>query len=139
MCKGAATYYCCDSTDEQDFVMTNRTLTVQPGDGKKCTAVGVGVGALGAVAGTLSGVVCPLCLVITPALIGAGVWAVQAEKEDGHGSSIGVVSDAELLSTDLQNVSSCSGRNRAFRPRLILGAVAFTVLVETLYYSLLFR
>lgn len=41
-------------------------------DANACMAIGVGVGALGAGAAALAGAVCPLCIVIAPALVGAG-------------------------------------------------------------------
>ena len=48
---------------------------VKKGDGKKCLALGLGVGALGTSAATLAGAVCPLCIVITPALMGSDISA----------------------------------------------------------------
>lgn len=46
-------------------------------------AAGLGVGAIGAL-GAVAGAVCPLCVVATPALLGAGVvrrvWAKHLEK-----------------------------------------------------------
>lgn len=41
---------------------------------------GLGVGALGAGAALLSGAVCPLCLVATPALLGGGIIMKLKEK-----------------------------------------------------------
>jgi len=42
-------------------------------EGDTCLALGLGVGALGAVGAVVSGAVCPLCLVIAPSLIGVGI------------------------------------------------------------------
>ena len=43
-------------------------------DGNAFLASGVGIGAFGVVSGALLGAVCPVCVVATPALIGAGVY-----------------------------------------------------------------
>lgn len=39
-----------------------------------CIGLGMGVGALGVGAAIVTGAVCPLCYVVPPALIGAGIW-----------------------------------------------------------------
>ena len=43
-------------------------------DANTCMALGVGVGALGAVAAALSGAVCPLCIFVAPGLLGIGAY-----------------------------------------------------------------
>lgn len=45
-----------------------------------CIGLGVGVGALGVGGALLTSAVCPLCIVITPALIGAGI--IQRRRVD---------------------------------------------------------
>jgi hypothetical protein len=42
-------------------------------EGNQCIALGLGVGALGAAASLALGATCPLCLVIAPGLVGAGL------------------------------------------------------------------
>lgn len=39
----------------------------------KCIAIGAGIGALGLAVGTVVGATCPLCYVVAPGLIGAGL------------------------------------------------------------------
>ena len=51
------------SSDEQREVKEANT----------CIALGAGVGALGATAAAITGVVCPLCIFIAPGLVGVGV------------------------------------------------------------------
>lgn len=41
-------------------------------DANSCMAIGVGVGAAGAGAAVLVGALCPLCVIVAPALIGIG-------------------------------------------------------------------
>lgn len=36
-------------------------------------ALGAGVGALGTVVGVISGAFCPICFIVAPALVGAGL------------------------------------------------------------------
>ncbi len=51
--------------------------------GKEWLTAGLGVGAIG-VLGALAGAVCPVCVVATPALVGAGLarlgWAKHLQK-----------------------------------------------------------
>lgn len=47
-----------------------------------CIALGAGVGALGFGAGAIVGVVCPLCYIVPPALIGAGVVKRHLAKKN---------------------------------------------------------
>lgn len=42
-------------------------------EGNICIGTGLGVGALGAAGAAVLGAVCPVCIVATPLLIGAGV------------------------------------------------------------------
>ncbi len=42
-------------------------------EGNFCIGTGIGVAALGVAGATLLGAVCPVCIVATPLLIGAGV------------------------------------------------------------------
>jgi hypothetical protein len=42
-------------------------------DGNALLGAGLGVAAIGALGGLVAGAVCPVCIVATPALIGAGV------------------------------------------------------------------
>lgn len=48
-------------------------------DGNSLLAAGAGVGAVGALGALVVGAVCPLCIVATPALVGAGL--VQKWRE----------------------------------------------------------
>ena len=46
-----------------------------------CIGLGLGVGALGAAAATVGGAVCPLCIIIAPALIGFGMLRKIASSD----------------------------------------------------------
>ena len=49
-----------------------------------CITVGAGVGALGIASATLTGAICPLCVVVAPGLIGYGTykkWLGQKEND----------------------------------------------------------
>ncbi len=50
-----------------------------------CIGLGVGVGALGAAGAVISGVVCPVCYVVVPGLIGAGVFGKVKAKKKSEG------------------------------------------------------
>jgi hypothetical protein len=58
--------------------------------GLQWLAAGAGVGAIGAL-GAMVGAVCPLCVVATPALLGAGLvrtaWAKHLERRAKHDAS----------------------------------------------------
>lgn len=43
-------------------------------DANSCIAFGASLGAVGTGAALLTGITCPLCVVLAPALIGYGVW-----------------------------------------------------------------
>ncbi len=43
-------------------------------DANACIAAGAGVGLFGAAAAALTGAVCPLCIIVAPALAGYGVF-----------------------------------------------------------------
>lgn len=45
-----------------------------------CLLLGCGVGALGAASAVIAGAACPLCVVVSPALIGAGLVMRQQAK-----------------------------------------------------------
>ena len=49
-----------------------------------CIGLGVGVGAFGVIGATVSGAVCPLCLVVAPALVGYGVYRRIKKGEKEH-------------------------------------------------------
>lgn len=57
--------------------MEEKTLVKERNNDKKdantCMALGVGVGVLGA-ASAMAGAVCPLCIFITPGLVGYGAY-----------------------------------------------------------------
>ncbi|MGE0328159.1 MAG: hypothetical protein AB7K71_25690 [Polyangiaceae bacterium] len=57
-------------------------------DGNAFLASGLGIGAFGVASGVLLGAVCPVCVVATPALIGAGVYkrvrAWRLEKQQAE-------------------------------------------------------
>jgi uncharacterized membrane protein YebE (DUF533 family) len=50
-------------------------------DANVCMALGAGVGVFGGAAALVSGALCPLCLVVTPGLIGYGAY--QRYKASG--------------------------------------------------------
>ena len=50
-------------------------------DGNTILASGLGVGVLGAVGAAISGAVCPVCIVATPALIATGLYQRRAAKK----------------------------------------------------------
>lgn len=50
------------------------TVEQQRADGNRYLGAGLGIGAFGVASGLLLGAVCPLCIVATPALLGAGVY-----------------------------------------------------------------
>lgn len=49
-------------------------------EANQCIALGVGVGGLGTAASLALGATCPLCFVVAPALVGAGVVRRVAVK-----------------------------------------------------------
>ena len=51
-----------------------------------CMAIGAGVGAVGIASAAFTGAVCPLCILITPGLIGYGAykrWSHSEAKQKG--------------------------------------------------------
>jgi hypothetical protein len=81
-----------DSTSEpakSEQVLTEATKTEQPKPAKKKSSsdanmllgTGVGVGVYGTVMATATGIVCPACVVIAPALLGAGAYKKWREKK----------------------------------------------------------
>lgn len=52
-----------------------------------CIGLGIGVGALGAAGAAVSSAVCPLCVVIAPALIGWGVFKRATIAKEPNGES----------------------------------------------------
>lgn len=50
-------------------------------DSNSCIALGAGVGALGIGTAIATGAVCPLCYIVAPALIGAGVYTKIKRKK----------------------------------------------------------
>ena len=66
------------------------TQQIPPNDEAKAQANarlcwGVGIGVLGGVSYALLGAVCPLCLIASPALIGAGLWGrAKALESTSH-------------------------------------------------------
>lgn len=64
-------------------------------DANLCIALGAGLGAIGAGTALLAGAVCPLCVVIAPALLGGGMWrrfsagrSDSTDKESAPGESV---------------------------------------------------
>ena len=72
-----------------DRQQTQQQLT----DAGACLAMGAGVGTIGTASALLLGVTCPICIVMTPALIGMGLAkghaarkklaAIRAKEGDG--------------------------------------------------------
>jgi len=66
----------------------SETVTTEPDsdaaekrEANACIGLGVGVGALGVGGALLSAAVCPICVVVAPGLVGAGVIKrIQIEK-----------------------------------------------------------
>lgn len=73
-----------DTTSPAELLRKSRLAKEQ---GLHWLATGAGVGAIGAL-GALAGAVCPLCVVATPALLGAGlvrtVWGKHLERRARH-------------------------------------------------------
>ena len=56
--------------------------------GTELIATGLGIGAFGAISAALLGAVCPICIVATPALVGAGLykrWGAAPRAPPGGG------------------------------------------------------
>ena len=76
-----------ESTGEQGAAQARK-------DGNAFLASGLGIGAFGVASGVLLGAVCPVCVVATPALIGAGVykrvraWRLEKQANDASGTSV---------------------------------------------------
>lgn len=69
----------------------NKQLKNELRDANSCMAIGVGVGAVGAGAAALAGAVCPLCVVIAPALVGAGAlkrYRLKNKKGDSGKTTV---------------------------------------------------
>lgn len=62
-------------------------LTSEKREANHCMALGAGVGALGVGAALATGAVCPICFIVAPGIVGAGIlkrWYInKAEKERG--------------------------------------------------------
>ncbi len=71
--------YCSDKLD----------ATSEKREANSCVALGAGVGALGIGAALITGAICPLCYVIAPGLIGAGLLKRRniTKKEKKRGSN----------------------------------------------------
>lgn len=71
--------------------------------GKQWLTAGLGIGAVG-VLGAVAGAVCPLCVVATPTLLGAGLvrtaWAKHLERRAKETSSSAQEPPADLLQHD---------------------------------------
>lgn len=63
-----------DESKPSDNHQSPKDNTSQLKESNQCIALGVGVGGLGAAAAAISGAVCPLCVVVAPALIAVGVY-----------------------------------------------------------------
>ena len=119
---------------DKDRKMTAELFQVNKGDGKKVTALGVGVGALGTAAGTVCGAVCPLCFVVTPVLIGTGIWVQRVENSRGEQS----IAFSQPLATSSERSShGCYARKKLCSwPRivLLLCAVLCAAMMEAVAY-----
>lgn len=51
-------------------------------DGNELIATGLGVGAIGVFGAVVLGATCPVCVVATPALLGAGLYKKWKRKRD---------------------------------------------------------
>lgn len=70
-------------------INNENTYEAELRDANTCMAIGVGVGAVGAGAAALAGVVCPLCVIVAPALVGAGTlkkYRLKNKEGDSDGS-----------------------------------------------------
>ena len=118
--------------------MAAELFQVNKGDGKKVTALGVGVGALGTAAGTVCGAVCPLCFVVTPVLIGTGIWAQRVENSREQQS----IARNQPVATPSDRLSHgyCARKMLCTWPRivLILCAVACAAMIEAAAYYFFF-
>ena len=52
---------------------TQREIDSEKREANSCIGLGLGVGALGVGGALLSAAVCPICVVVAPALVGAGM------------------------------------------------------------------
>lgn len=53
-------------------------------DANTCMALGAGVGVLGVTSAAVTGALCPLCIIVAPALIGVGAFKRwRSEKKPG--------------------------------------------------------
>lgn len=52
-------------------------------EGNFCIASGVGVGAVGVASAVTAGVICPLCYIVPPVLIGVGIYQRKKSKSAG--------------------------------------------------------
>ena len=69
--------------DSNDSTSEERESGIR--DANVCLFLGAGVGALGAGGALAAGAVCPLCVVVSPALIGVGLfrrWQLRKKETD---------------------------------------------------------
>ena len=68
--------------------------TRKPDSGNELIVTGVGVGAIGVLGTLLLGATCPVCVVATPALIGANQGAANGAPAGGQAATGGTASSA---------------------------------------------
>lgn len=59
-------------------------VTSEKREANTCVALGAGVGALGIGAALVTGAVCPICFIVAPGIIGAGVlkhWNIRKQEK----------------------------------------------------------
>ena len=60
----------------------------QTAEANTCVALGAGVGVMGAAGAAISGAVCPLCVIVAPALVGYGLYArIKNGRELEHSTA----------------------------------------------------
>jgi hypothetical protein len=61
-------------TENSETIASEPAACAERAAANRLLGAGLGVGVFGAVSGALLGAVCPLCIVVAPALVGAGIY-----------------------------------------------------------------
>ena len=103
-----------------DKAPAQNPIEAEKAEANSCIALGGGVAALGAGAAALSGAVCPICIVVAPGLVGAGLykrWLIKrkTEKESSMADCCSTDGSGEKGSEKAENRGGCcstkSGRS----------------------------
>jgi hypothetical protein len=69
--------------DQRDD-LEQRAIEETRSEGNTMVGMGLGLGAFGVASGALLGAVCPLCVVVAPALVGTGIYKRVCAKRMAH-------------------------------------------------------